>query len=90
MTRLLNSPILQRCFANIQIKLKTNCFAVNTKTHDRMGFWIIKIKCDESSINFNVKKTYTFVLSLFLLGTLQTKLEYQNMEATIKSSIPLR
>ena len=43
---------------------------------------------NQSAINFNVKKTCTFVLNQFLLGTLQTKLEYQNMEATIKSSIP--
>ena len=45
---------------------------------------------NKSAINFNVKKTCTFVLNQFLLGTLQIKLAHRNMEATIKSSIPRR
>ena len=56
-----------------------------------MGFGSLKSNAtNQSSINLIVKKTVTVVLSQFLLGTLQTKLEYQNMEATIKSSIPQR
>mgnify|MGYP000567703635 FL=1 len=91
MDRLVDSIILQRCLANIQIKFKTNCFTIKTKTHDHMGFGALKSNAiNQSSINLIVKKTYTVVLSQFLLGTLQTKLEYQNMEATIKSSIPQR
>lgn len=91
MDRLVDSIILQRCLANIQIKIQDQLFCYKTKTHDHMGFGSLKSNAiNQSSINLIVKKTYTVVLSQFLLGTLQTKLEYQNMEATIKSSIPQR
>ena len=56
-----------------------------------MGFVLLKSNAmNKSAINFNVKKTCTFVLNQFLLGTLQIKLAHRNMEATIKSSIPRR